>query len=504
MLSYRICILIAVAFSYGILKPVKKEQGKTMKKSIISATLAFTLGITGCRTVTVNSVPGGANIRSEGQSLGTAPAMVKVNLFKPQKVAVEKNGYANKIINVTFDSPASINVALDREFNVKSNPTGAEIFVDGDMVGKTPSEGVAINDSGASVLEVRKKGWLPAKMSIKKDTPTDITLTMDQDGSGRRLLDLVPTSEGVIVKSEPIYSDTDIGEHSPNVSSCKKLTNQSQTEYILSFSLLPDGKTLVTSILEELTIKNKLEYRANIWQLNTSIAGAPRKAVTQGDYFDIHPNPSVDGATLYFSTTRNGRLGIWNLKLDGKGGLRTVTMGNTADYSPALKPATEHIYYAAVLPGSTAPAYIWNKPSNGGMPEQLTEGYDPQWNPSGTKLLFIKGDIRKNKARIWVCDPDGGNQTQLSVGSGEFNDIDARWSTDGKKIIFSSNRSLLKGKNNYDIYIMDVDGGNLTQLTTNGSHDDKPVFAPDGETVFFRSNRGLVWDIWTMKINTNN
>lgn len=474
-----------------------------MRKQIIgAATLALLVGITGCKSVTVNSSPNGASARSEGQSIGQTPTVVEVNFFKSKKVALSKDGYAGKTVNVTFDSPNSINVSLDREFNVKSNPSGADIYVNGEMQGKTPLEAVAMDDSGGTVLEVRKKGWLPAKMTIKNDTPTDVTLTMDQDGSGRRILDLVPTSDGVTVKSEPIYSDTDIGEHSPNVSSCKKLTNQSQTEFILSFSLLPDGKTLVTSILEELTVKNKTEYRANIWQLNTSIAGAPRKAVTQGDYYDIHPNPSVDGSTLYFSTTRNGRLGVWNLKLNGKGGLRTVTMGNTADYLPALKPQTEHIYYAAVLPGSTAPAYIWNKPSNGGMPEQLTEGTSPQWSPDGKRLLYIKGDVKKNKARIWICDADGGNQTQLSVGSGDFNDIDARWSVDGKKIIFSSNRSLLKGKNNYDIYIMDAEGGNLTQLTTNGSHDDKPVFGPDGQTVFFRSNRGLVWDIWTMKINS--
>ena len=477
-------------------------KGRKMRKEIMcTAALMALAGISGCKTVSIDSTPRGAFARSAGQSLGSTPAVVEVNIFKPQKVSVYKDGYASKTVNVTFDSPNSINVALDREFNVKSNPTGADVYVNGELVGKTPAEAVAMDDSGVTILEVRKKGWLPAKMTVKTDTPVDVTLNMEQDGSGRRILDLEPTTDGVMVTSNPIYSDTDIGEHSPNVSSCKKLTNQSQTEYILSFSLLPDGKTLVTSILEELTAKNKTEYRANIWQLNTSIAGAPRKAVTQGDYFDIHPNPSVDGSTLYFSTTRNGRLGIWNLRLNGKGGLRTVTMGNTADYSPALKPKTDHIYYAAVLPGSSAPAYIWNKPANGGMPEQLTEGSDPQWSPNGKKLLYIKGDVKKNKARIWVCDADGGNQTQLSVGSGEFNDIDASWSVDGKKIIFSSNRSLLKGKRNYDIYIMDSEGGNLVQLTTNGSHDDKPVFGPDGQTVFFRSNRGLVWDIWTMTIN---
>lgn len=124
----------------------------------------------------------------------------------------------------------------------------------------------------------------------------------------------------------------------------------------------------------------------------------------------------------------------------------------------------------------------------------------PQWSPDGKKLLFIKGNRDKNQAKIWVCDADGGNPTQLSMGAGEFNDIDARWSVDGKKIVFASNRGTIKGKNNYDIWVMGADGDGLTQLTTNGSCDDKPVFAPDGKTVFFRSNRGLVWDIWVMQI----
>ena len=339
-------------------------------------------------------------------------------------------------------------------------------------------------------------------MTVKKDTPVSFSLTMDQDGSGRTLLDLVPTEGGLDIKRSPVFSDTDVGEHSTSVSACKRLTNQSQTEYILSFSLLADGKTLVTSILEEVNKNDKIELRANIWQLNTSIAGAPRKSVTQGDYFDLHPNPSPDGKILYFSTTRNGRLGIWNLKLNEQGGLRTVTSGNTADFMPSLRPETDLIYYSAILPGTSNPAFIWNRPLNGGMPEQLTEGSQPQWSPDGKKLLYVKGSLADNKCRIWTCDPDGSNQTLISSGSGDFNDIDPRWSNDSSKIIFASDRSVVKGKHNYDIYIMDADGGNLTQLTTNSSRDDKPVFAPDGKTVFFRSNRGLVWDIWTMQINS--
>lgn len=159
-----------------------------MKKEIFgAAALALVVGIAGCKSVVVNSTPVGANARFDGKS-DTTPTTVEVNIFKSKKVAVSKSGYASKTVNVTFDSPNNVHVNLDREFNVKSNPTGANIYVNGDMVGKTPAKEVAINDTGASVLEVRKKGWLPAKMTIKPDTPVDVTLTMEQDGSGRRIL----------------------------------------------------------------------------------------------------------------------------------------------------------------------------------------------------------------------------------------------------------------------------------------------------------------------------
>ena len=98
-----------------------------MRKQIIgAATLALLVGITGCKSVSVNSTPTGANARSGGQSLGTTPTTVEVNIFKSQKVSVSKDGYASKTVNVTFDSPNTINVSLDREFNIKSNPTGAD------------------------------------------------------------------------------------------------------------------------------------------------------------------------------------------------------------------------------------------------------------------------------------------------------------------------------------------------------------------------------------------
>ena len=456
----------------------------------------------GCSTVTITSQQPNATVRC-GDLTGGAPMQVEtVWLGSAKSATVSKEGYASKTVSVSFSSPKVINVALERKFNVTANQDDATVYVNGSSRGKTPAKGIAINDSNGSVVSVKKKGWLEAKMKITPETPTDIALEMAQDGSGRRLLNLVPGRDGVSVKSTEIFSDTDVGEDSPNVAQVRRLTAQPQNEFIQNMSLLPDGKSLVTSILEEYEENGVVQYRANLWILDSSIAGAPRRAATTGNFFDITANASVDGKTLYFSSTRNGRLSIWSLNMRTMSGLHLLTNANTADYSPAINPEATEILYTAVLPGGANPAYLWSKPADGnGMPSQLREGYNAVWSPDGKKCLYVKGSMAKNQAKIWVMDANGGNPTQLSTGPGNCNDIDPRWSPDGKRIVFASNRGTVKGRQNYDIWIMDADGNHITQLTTNSSCDDKPVFAPDNKTVFFRSNRGLVWDIWVMQLN---
>ena len=219
---------------------------KSMKIGIGAASLL--LAVAGCKTTTVTSIPG-ASVKHD-QITSSAPVQVDTWFWNwwftnGKNITVSKDGYAQKSVRLSFATPATINVNLDRKFNVTANEQGATVYVDGVAKGKTPLKGVAINDSGSSVVSVKKQGWLEAKMTPNPETPTDINLVMDQDGSGRRLLELMPTQNGVSIRTTPIFSDTEVGENSPNVSSVKRVTSAPQTEYIQDFSLLPDGKTMV-------------------------------------------------------------------------------------------------------------------------------------------------------------------------------------------------------------------------------------------------------------------
>ncbi|MBI2267542.1 MAG: PD40 domain-containing protein [Armatimonadetes bacterium] len=67
------------------------------------------------------------------------------------------------------------------------------------------------------------------------------------------------------------------------------------------------------------------------------------------------------------------------------------------------------------------------------------------------------------------------------------------------RIAFASN-----GDGDYEIFVMDVDGSNQTQLTFNGSWDRYPSWSPDGSKIAFASNRDGTWEVYSMNADGSN
>ncbi len=78
----------------------------------------------------------------------------------------------------------------------------------------------------------------------------------------------------------------------------------------------------------------------------------------------------------------------------------------------------------------------------------------------------------------------------------------ASMSPDGKWILFAANTTKKPGvPENIDIYVVRADGSQLTQLTYHHGHDLSPVWAPDGKSIYFLSQRGSekgLYNIWKM------
>ena len=107
------------------------------------------------------------------------------------------------------------------------------------------------------------------------------------------------------------------------------------------------------------------------------------------------------------------------------------------------------------------------------------------------RIAFVSDRSEHLNFEIYVMDADGGNQQRLTNNPGR--DIFPSWSPDGKRIAFMSDRDgdvhPIDGFPTTEIYVMDADGDNPQNLTNNPHDDREPSWSPGGKRIVFASDR---------------
>ncbi len=158
--------------------------------------------------------------------------------------------------------------------------------------------------------------------------------------------------------------------------------------------------------------------------------------------------------------------------------------------------------------------------TNGNIVKQLTdyEGYDAEAtvSPKGDKIVFTS--LRTGDLELFTMNIDGSDLKQITFDLGY--DGGAFFSPDGSKIIFRASRpkteediaeykNLLKQglvmPTQMELYICDVDGSNMRQLTNLGGANWAPFFHPSGEKIIFSSNhayeKGFPFNLYLINID---
>jgi dipeptidyl aminopeptidase/acylaminoacyl peptidase len=113
---------------------------------------------------------------------------------------------------------------------------------------------------------------------------------------------------------------------------------------------------------------------------------------------------------------------------------------------------------------------------------------DPQLSPDGSRLAWVMGEVNKTetpkpRSRIWAMALDGGSARPLT---GEHaTDAAPRWSPDGRRLLFVSNR---KEAGKPRLYLMplggpDALGGEAELFWPSAGDVSQPCWSPDGRRV---------------------
>src|ERR1700675_1949836 len=113
---------------------------------------------------------------------------------------------------------------------------------------------------------------------------------------------------------------------------------------------------------------------------------------------------------------------------------------------------------------------------------ELRSVQDPQFSPDGLRVAFVVSDPLKGEKRIrhiWLYDKKSGAVRQVTYS--EKSEISPRWSPDGKKLAFLSDR----GGDEQQIYILSITGGEAAPVTKGKATVSAFAWSPDGQSIAY-------------------
>lgn len=195
----------------------------------------------------------------------------------------------------------------------------------------------------------------------------------------------------------------------------------------------------------------------------------------------IFPQFTPDNNSIIFCAKNNSLSAIYKMNLNGSN-KTLLTTGNVSLTQPTISPDGKMIAMTSVVYSGTQ-IFVMN--SDGTNLKQMTftesprswpgpggpirdGNYGPAWSPDSKKLAYVS--YENSTPDIFVINADGTGNKRLT--DSPLRDEHPCWTTDGKYIIFSSNR----GSGNSEVYIMRTEGQLQTHLTTFAGDDIYPSF----------------------------
>ncbi|MEZ6004563.1 MAG: hypothetical protein R3F33_10310 [Planctomycetota bacterium] len=244
---------------------------------------------------------------------------------------------------------------------------------------------------------------------------------------------------------------------------------------------MPDGKHVLfasTQSAHEECPPKADQSRGYVWALYPeydifvrNIETGEEHLLIGGPGYDAEATVAPTGDKLVFTSLRSGDVELWTANLDGTN-LHQVTDKVGYDGGAFFSPDGQWLVFRSTEFGTE----------------------DRERRIADYQSLLAQDLVRPSRMELMLVKADGSERRQLTqLGGANFA---PSFFPGGKRIIFATNHhDSNKPAMNFDMFAVDIDGGNLERISWFNGEDGKqfdgfPLFSPDGRFLAFSSNRG--------------
>ena len=199
---------------------------------------------------------------------------------------------------------------------------------------------------------------------------------------------------------------------------------------------------------------------------------------------------TADGHNLVFSSKRSGRRELWKMPAQVSSRPVRLTAAGDDPRHVAIAREGQQLAYSH----SVVNAHTWRMALQGkvrGQAQVLISSTRldglAKYSPDGRRIAFESN--RSGYDEIWTSQADGSQLVQLTAFRAWAGS--PRWSPDGQRIAFDSNAG-----GNWDIYVISAQGGQPTRLTRSELNEYRPSWSQDGKWIYYCSTRTQRRQIW--------
>jgi len=502
--------------------------------------------LTMTKSFSVTSDPIGAQVFLDGKNVGVTPITLNP-LFRrkdprsswdKRKITIKLDEWQSEERTLSSDDSSGISITLsrlhhERTYSIKvetqdGQALEAPITVNDKVVGNAPMNLPLLFERADKSKEwpvysckvgIRDE-YKDQSFTITRDTQDNIKISLEPvtEVGVKRMMPVVsigPRGAQYTVDAEPRVGLVDTRETSSTAAELRQITafkrNEHRTPQVNSFAIAPDGQSVVYALSET---EDDGTVFSNLWQTATDVTSGSRQRLTNGPYLDACPQlPICEGAqqSLIFQSNRGMRdsVDISSITLsEGHviGGITQITREARFNYSPVIMRKEWEIFFISSEDHyPQAVQQLSYMHSDGSSATYMNEtGADIAITPDGRQVYFVRKDSTTGKYQICSMPMEGYPVTQV-ISQEAFNAgncVNPAINPEGTMMLFVADIAIdANGRNNRDIYVMNLSNGKIAPVTTNISDDISPAWSPtEPGIVYFISNRGGTYNVWRLRL----